>query len=67
MPAVRRLKTADNVRAALAWVFRQVEGGDMELDKARVLIYAAVSLGGILKATELEARISALEARELDQ
>lgn len=57
----RRLASQDNCRQAIAWVFRQVESDQLDPVKARVLIYAALSISGILSEAELEARITALE------
>jgi len=68
VPAVRRLKTADNVRAALARIFRQVEADQMEPTKARVLIYCASVMVGVINSADLEARLQALEdERELGE
>ena len=66
VPAIRRLKTSDNVRAALAAVYRKVENGDMDLGTARVLIYAAATLAAVMRDTELEARLEALERASLE-
>lgn len=64
MPAIRRLKTADNVRTALAMVFRKVEAGTMDPGTARVLVYCAATLGSIIRDSDLEARLDALEAAQ---
>lgn len=61
MPSTRRLKTQENCRAAIAWVFRQVEADKIDPAKARVLIYAALSISGIISEHELEQRVEALE------
>jgi predicted NAD/FAD-dependent oxidoreductase len=61
MPSQRRLKTQENCRATLAWIFREVEKDKMVPTKARVLIYAALSISGIISETDIEARIKALE------
>lgn len=63
MPKGRRLATQDNCRAAIAWVFRQVEAEEMDPAKARVLIYAALSISGILAEHDLETRVVALEQK----
>jgi hypothetical protein len=60
----RRLKSAEDVRRALAWIFRQVESGRMDDKKARVLIYASSSLAILIRDTDLEARLEALEAAQ---
>ena len=61
MVAVRRLKTADNVRQALGWIFRQVEGGKMDTQTARVLVYTCATLGAVIRDSDIEGRIDALE------
>lgn len=63
MPSQRRLKTQENLRAAIGWVFREVAADRMKVDKGRVLIYAALSISSILSEHEIEARIVALESR----
>ena len=67
MPAIRRLKTADNIRAALASIYRKVENGQMDLTTARVLIYCGATMAGIVRDAELEARLDAFEATQVDQ
>lgn len=62
MVAIRRLKTAGNVRQALAWVFRQVEAGTMDPNTARVLIYCSATLATLIRDSDLEARVEVLEA-----
>ncbi len=61
MPSQRRLKTQDNCRVAIAWVFREVEAERMDAGRARVLIYAALSISSILSEHDLEKRLEALE------
>jgi uncharacterized protein (DUF2225 family) len=61
MPSERRLKNQENCRQAIAWVFRELEKDRMEAGKARVLIYAALSISGILAEHDVEQRIKALE------
>jgi hypothetical protein len=61
MPSERRLKTQDNCRSAIAWTFRELEKDRMDPGKARVLIYAALSISGILAEHDVEQRIKALE------
>jgi len=66
MPAVRRFKTQDNCRQAIAWVFRELEADRIKPEKARVMIYAALSVSGILEVvaeSHFEERIAALESR----
>lgn len=64
VPSVRRLKTASDVRVALSQLYRAVEAGTMELAKARVLIYAAATLGGLIASSDIEKRLDALEAQK---
>jgi hypothetical protein len=61
MPSERRLKTQENCRSAIAWIFRELEKDRMDAGKARVLIYAALSISGILSEHDLEKRVEALE------
>lgn len=63
MPSQRRLKTQEDCRRALAWLFCEVEKDRMEPAKARVLIYAALSCSSILSGIPLEERIKKLETR----
>ena len=62
--ARRQLKTQDDIRRALAHVYREAESDRMEPAKARVLIYCALSLSQVLSEHELEQRIAALEAAQ---
>ena len=61
MPSQRRLKTQENCRQAIAWVFRELEAERMDPARARVLVYAALSISGILSEHDVETRIQALE------
>jgi hypothetical protein len=61
MPSQRRLKTQDDCRRAIAWIFTELSTDRMKPDKARVLIYAALSCSSILTDHELEDRIQRLE------
>jgi len=67
MPSERRLKNQENCRQAIAWVFRELEKDRMEAGKARVLIYAALSISGILADHDIETRIELLERRVAEQ
>jgi hypothetical protein len=58
----RRLGSAENVRAALAWVFREVEADRMDPGKARVLTYVASTLLAAINGN-LEERVAQLEER----
>ncbi len=59
----RQLKTQGDIRRALSHVYREAEADRMEPGKARVLIYAALSISSILSEHDIEARIAALEVR----
>lgn len=61
MPSQRRLKTQDDCRRALAWVFTEVSVDRMSPSKAKVLIYAALSVSSVLAKHDLEMRLEALE------
>jgi len=58
----RRLASLGNVRTGLADCIRALEDGTMEAGKARALIYGYSVLAGIIQGTELEERLSKLEA-----
>jgi dihydropteroate synthase len=63
MPSLRRFKTQDDCRRAIATVYRELEKDQMDPGKARVLIYAALSISQILSEHDMEARVEALELR----
>jgi hypothetical protein len=63
MAGQRSLKTQEDVRRALAWVWREAEADRMDVQKARLLVYCALSLSQVLSEHGLEARIEALEAQ----
>ena len=66
MPAVKRMKTSDDVRCALAGWLRKLEAGEIEPTMARTLIYGAATLAGIIKDQTLETleeRLTSLEAQ----
>jgi hypothetical protein len=57
----RRLKSVANVRIFVADVLRQLEAEALEIDRARVMLYGAQILSSIIKDSEFEQRIVALE------
>ena len=61
MAKVRRFGTQSDCRKSLANIYRAVEADQMDSSKARVLAYIALSISGILKDCDLEARIAELE------
>lgn len=63
MPSQRRFKTQEDCRRAIASIYRELEKDAMEPVKARVMIYAALSISGILTDHDLEGRIEALECQ----
>lgn len=58
----RDLSTQDAVRTALAWVWREIEADRMPIPKGKALIYGALSISQVLRDTDLERRLEALEA-----
>jgi hypothetical protein len=60
----RRLYSITNVRAALADVIRRLDSNEIELPRARVMIYGLSSLAAIIKDSDLEARIATLEGKK---
>ena len=65
MPSQRRLKSQEDARRAIAWVFTELSNDTMKPDKARVLIYAALSVSSILSEHDMEGRIQKLETLSL--
>jgi hypothetical protein len=63
MPSQRRFKTQEDCRRAIAWIFSELSANRMKPDKARVLIYASLSISGILTDHDLEERIATLECQ----
>jgi len=63
MATRRALNTQTDLARALASIYRAVDSNKMPESRARVLIYAVVSLSAVLKDSDLEARICALEER----
>lgn len=59
----RRLKTAGNVRRALADVVRKLETGDLVERRANALTYALSTLANVISASDTEQRLKALEER----
>lgn len=62
MARQRSLSTQDDIRRALAKVYRDLDADRLDPVKARVLIYCALTLSTVLRDTALEDRIAALEA-----
>lgn len=62
MAAVKRLKTANDVRIELGRLYRAIEADQVEPTKARVLVYTLTTLGNLIRDTDLERRLEALEA-----
>ena len=60
--AARQFKSQEDCRRAIAFIFRETEAARMPVDRARVLVYAALSISGILSEHDLEARVKTLEA-----
>ena len=67
MPAVRRLKTQEDCRKALAQVYRQLEDETLDPARARVMIYCALSVSSVISGQPLEERIQKLETTVLQK
>lgn len=67
MAAVLRMKTAEDVRRALARLYRQLEKDEIDPPRARCMIYAAATLGSLIRDSDLEARLDALEAAQAQE
>lgn len=63
---VTRLKTLDDVRVELGRIYREARTKKLPLDQAKGLAYLLQVMSALMKDTELERRIVALEgdARE---
>ncbi len=55
------LKTAQNVRAEIARVYREMRTGRMQPEMATKLTYVLAVLGRMIEAGDLEQRVEALE------
>ncbi len=67
MAAVRRFKTLEDTRKALAAFLRQIELGTIDEKKGRTLIYGCATLAGIQRDSQLEERLDALEAAQAQE
>ncbi|MDP2876242.1 MAG: hypothetical protein Q8O00_08665 [Holophaga sp.] len=65
MPAVRRLKTQEDVRFALSSIYRQLEAETIDIPRAKAMIYCAQTISRVLSEHTLEERVKALEASTL--
>lgn len=62
MTAVRRFKTLEDCRKALAAFLRAIEKGTMDPTVGRTLIYGCNTLSTIIRDGDIEARLEALES-----
>ncbi len=62
VPSVRRLKTAEDVRVALAKLYRDLERDEVDPKKGRVLVYVLATLSSVIRDSDIEKRLEALEA-----
>jgi hypothetical protein len=60
--AVRRFKTLEDTRKALASFLRAIEAGTLDKDTGRVLIYGCNTMAALIRDSDIEARLEALEA-----
>jgi len=60
----RRFSTQEHCRLALQWLWKEIESDSptMPIQKAKTLVYIALSISQILKESDLEVRIAQLEA-----
>lgn len=61
---VSRLKTLDDVRIELAKVYREARIKELPMHDAKGLAYLLQGMSAVLKDTELERRIAALEGEK---
>ncbi|MBA2883161.1 muramidase (phage lysozyme) [Desulfosalsimonas propionicica] len=59
----RRLKSLDDLRRWLADIGNRLETGDVDAAHARCVTYIASVMSGIIKDSDLEKRIEALETQ----
>lgn len=64
MAAVRRFKTLEDTRKALAAYLRAIEQGSMDKDTGRTLIYGCNVMASLIRDSDIEARLNRLEALE---
>lgn len=62
MAAVRRFKTLEDTRKALAAYLRAIEAGTLDKDTGRTLIYGCNVMASIIRDGDIEKRLEALEA-----
>ncbi len=67
MAAVRRFKTLEDTRKALAAYLRAIESGALDPNTGRVLIYGCNVVASIIRDGDLEARLEALEAGHVSE
>lgn len=60
----RRLLTLQNCKTGLADVIRLLEAHELEPKRANALVYAYSVLAGLIESSDLERRMSALEAAD---
>ena len=58
---ITRLKTLDDVRVELAKIYREARANKLDLTDAKGLAYLLSVLTGLVKDTDIERRIDALE------
>ncbi|MEO9163481.1 MAG: hypothetical protein ABI349_13960 [Casimicrobiaceae bacterium] len=58
---ITRLKTLDDVRVELAKIYREARARKLDLTDAKGLAYLLSVLTGLVKDTDIERRITALE------
>ena len=60
-PRIARLRTLDDVRVELARIYREARAKKLDLTDAKGLAYLLSVLTGLVKDTDIERRIAALE------
>ena len=64
MPAVRRYKSIEDTRKALAAFLRRIETGSLDEKTGRCLIYGCSTLAAIQRDSQIEERLDQLEAAQ---
>ena len=63
----RRLKSLGDIRKYLSHVLNEYENGQADETKVKTISYACNILSGIIKDSEIEARLTALEQQISEQ
>ena len=63
----RRLKSLGDIRKYLAYVLNEYENGQADETKVKTVAYCCNILSGVIKDSEIESRLAALEQQMQEQ